>query len=86
MVYADGSVDIVYDFDGTSKRDTISSIASPDGLALTLQTPAFRLPADKQIKSLKFVMGARVQGKGIATVCFRDPWCRKIVGEKEAAQ
>lgn len=86
VVYADGSFAIVYDFDGTSKRDTISSIASPDGLALTLQTPAFRLPADKQIKSLKFVMGARVQGKGNGTVRFRDPWCRKVVSKEEAAQ
>lgn len=85
VVYADGSFAIVYDFDGTSKRDTISSISSPDGLALTLQTPAFRLPSDKQVKSVKFVMGARIQGKGRATIRYRDPWCRKVVSKANLA-
>ncbi len=78
FVFSDGTFAIVYDFDGTNKRDTISSITGSPALSLTLQSPVNRSPADKQIKSIKFTMGARMMGQGNATLRFRNPWCIKI--------
>lgn len=78
FVFSDGSFAIVYDFDGTSKRDTISSITGAKVLSLTLQSPINSYPADKQIKSIKFTLGARMMGQGNATLRFRNPWCKKF--------
>lgn len=78
LVFSDGTFAVAYDFDGTQKRDTISAIDPGGPLVLTLQSPANLVGEGREVKSVKFVLGARVLGQGNAVLRFRNPWCRKV--------
>ena len=81
LLFSDGTFASAYDFDGTLKGGTISSLPGAPALALTLQTPPARYPEGKVLKSITFRLCARTAGQGGATLRFRQPWCKKIAPE-----
>ena len=81
LLFSDGTFASAYDFDGTLKGGTISSIPGAPALTLTLQPTAAQYPADKVLKSITFRLCARTAGAGGATLRFRQPWCKKIAPE-----
>jgi lysophospholipase L1-like esterase len=78
FLFTDGTFAVTYCFNGTTKRDTLSSIPTNGPLKLTLQAPRSGCPEGKEIKTATFRMGARLAGEGRATLRFRTPWCKKV--------